>query len=245
MKKTLLYSILFTQFVLFVVPVKGNTPQSVNLLKHKAPASDVWTNPEGMEFNMNVNATIYKNGAVYEPDGLLLGVFKDADSFCYGYDTWLPNVVGGNTIKLHMVLVMSNDNNIAGYKFKAYNPATNQYFDFNETFSFVPDADYGSINDPKILNIVESAVKENKLDNSLSIFPSIIHGSFSISFINQENLPVKVDLYDLKGSIVSNLFNGYAKNQLDLKRNSSIEKGFYILKITVGSACSLRKVILN
>ena len=73
----------------------------------------------------------------------------------------------------------------------------------------------------------------------------MINESFSISFVNQEYLPVKVDLCDLKGSIVSNLFNGYAKNQLDLNRSSSIVNGFYILKITVGNNTVMRKVILN
>jgi len=73
----------------------------------------------------------------------------------------------------------------------------------------------------------------------------MISESFTISFQNQENLPVKVDLYDLKGGIVSNLFNVYAKNKLDLKRNPSIVKGFYIMKMSVGNSSSVRKVILN
>ena len=210
----------------------------------KYKESDIWTQPEGKENNMTVYATIFKNDVLFEPDGLLLGVFKGTDNYCYGYDSFIDNP-GGLYKKLHMVTVMSDETNEAGYFFKVYNPSTNQFYSCNETFTFIADGAYGEVNSPIKLNVTESALNNINADYNFNIYPSQVKENFIISLSDYSNSNIKIDLYDLRGTMIKNLYYGTFINQINCSIESNIIKGLYLVKVITGSGTMTKKVIVE
>jgi len=242
-KRFFLQIFIIHSFVSCVFASNSLTDFDSNLLL-KSKQADIWTQPTGKENNMTVYATLFKNDVIYEPDGLLLGVFRGSDNYCYGYDTWLENP-SANYKKLHMVLVMSDESNVSGYFFKVYNPTTNQFFSCNETFTFIADGEYGEINNPKKINITESALNDINADYDFNIYPTRVKDNFKVNLSNISNSNIKVELYNLNGTLISNLYSGMSINNINCSIDSNIASGLYLVKVITDLGTMTKKIFIE
>lgn len=108
---------------------------------------DPWVTETGTQFTMPIYAQVKKNGVIYEPTGLLVGIFKN--NKCWGYKNWINGPVG----KVHQITAVYNTTPATGFNYKVYDAGTGQYYEVVETVNFASNTPVGAIASPIIINV--------------------------------------------------------------------------------------------
>ena len=88
--------------------------------------------------------------------------------------------------------------------------------------------------------ISESSRENSKLlsGNNLSVYPNPASGNVSISFTTSVTSKTKLELYDMSGKLVKNLYEGVlsknARQKLELQ-TESLPAGIYIVSLQTGN----------
>ena len=144
-KKTLLVCF----FSIFALSLSAgsfkNIDKSSKVLASKL--DDPWVLPTGTQYVMPIVAVIKKNGVLNQPDGQLLGIFKN--NICWGYTT----LTEGPNGQLYILTAMYSTSNVAGFTYRVYDSNTAQFYDVVETATFVKNTTIGTLEVPKVLNL--------------------------------------------------------------------------------------------
>jgi len=216
-----------------------------NLLVQENP----WVTVPATLYQMTVYAQVKKNGVLFQPNGLLLGVFKDnINNQCWGWKG-LTNGPGG--ILLHNLSMAYNSTPASGFTFKVYDPNTLKVYSVVETINFAANTPVGKINIPIICNINSEIVTSlNPIEISqMSISPNPIESNFNIIFntASASASYANIAIYSLDGLLVKTLYNGTLNGQykISIQRDNSIQKGLYILKASVDDRHYSQKLIFK
>jgi len=81
-------------------------------------------------------------------------------------------------------------------------------------------------------------------EQSIQIFPSPSNGNFNIDIGNISAERLIINLYDLNGKKVAQVYNGNFANIIPFQ-NSSLNDGMYLLNIETGNASYSKRIIIN
>jgi hypothetical protein len=89
--------------------------------------------------------------------------------------------------------------------------------------------------------------EDNAVASALKVYPNPMTSSATISYTLAENSNVKLDVYDISGRLVSNVFNG---NQAKGDQKATFERGnltpgVYIYKLQAGSQVETGKIMIT
>ncbi len=201
-----------------------------------------WVRETGLQYNMPILAQVFNGGVIYQPAGLLLGVFKGGK--CYGY-SGLSNGPAG--IKLHNITIGCNNESEAGFNYIAYDPTIPKFLTITETVDFKSLTPVGKINAPIRINVADipTDIDPSKNDR-IAIYPNPIEATFYIGLTDAIS-HIKVDLYTTQGALLSNLFDGAnsGANVLSVQRNPNLPKGLYLLNVTIDGKQFVQKVVMK
>ncbi|MFZ4723916.1 MAG: InlB B-repeat-containing protein [Paludibacter sp.] len=133
---------------------------------------DPWVLPTGTQYVMPVVAIVKKNGVLNQPDGQLLGIFKN--NICWGYTT----LTDGPSGQLYILTAMYSTNNVTGFTYKVYDSNTNQFYDVVETSTFVKNTTIGTLDVPKVLNL-KFAISRSSGNETMGTVSGTANGSFT------------------------------------------------------------------
>lgn len=214
--------------------------QEINLEQLTSP----WVSEVGFTYNMPVKAQINKEGVLFQPTGLILGVFKNGK--CHGQsENGLSTGPGG--IKYNNLTMGCNTASETGFTYKAYDPNTNTIYNITETLDFQSNVALGTLIAPIQLHISGiSALKETK-ESFFNVFPNPVKSDFSINLGSEASNNSLIELYNVDGKLIHVIYKGEtALNQvINARKGVNIPKGIYFIKVTVGSKVSVKKVIIN
>lgn len=106
-----------------------------------------WVREQNLQFNMGILAKVYKDGSLFQPTGVWLGVFKD--NKCWGLAQLGNSPVG----PLHNLTMGCNTSTATGYTYLVYDPTTSLTWNVTQTVNFNNGVPVGAINAPISLNI--------------------------------------------------------------------------------------------
>ncbi len=191
-----------------------------------------WTLKEAeYQNNMSLIATINTPPDFNISENNVIGVF--AGNICCGIAK--PLIV--NSENLYFVTIYGNANE--NLTFKLIDLSDNVIYDITENLSFSINKVTGTIENPFELNIIgiTSDINENSnFDFSVTTYPNPFDKFISISYNLPNSEIVKIELFNVLGSKISDLFNEYqnsGSNNLEFD-GSSLSSGFYLLKIKSG-----------
>lgn len=240
MRKWLIVFIIFFNPAFFTFAENSVESETSSALQTQV---DPWTTEIGTQFTMPFYAQVKKDGVLFEPTGLLLGVFKD--NKCWGYKNWINGPVG----KVHQVTVVYNTTPASGFTLKAYDPATGKFYSVTETINFASNTPVGSIAAPQVVNILSELTTEvNVVDSDVfRVFPSLVEQHFNITLSTEALACVNVAIYNVTGSLVKTLFVGSTTGErvIAVQRGEEITNGLYIVKATVGKKHFIQKVVFK
>ncbi len=124
------------------------SPSVNNALRITASSQAIpWTKEVGLRYNMPIVAKLYKCATLFQPTGVLLGIFKD--NKCWGYAGIGSSPVG----PLMNVTMGYNTATATNFTYKVYVPSTDQIYEVVETVNFANGVPVGQINLPISLNL--------------------------------------------------------------------------------------------
>lgn len=200
-----------------------------------------WTLPTNLLNNAIIYAQVKKDGVLFQPTGVLLGVFKN--DICRGFG---PLQVGP-TGNIHQFSYGSNENTETGFKYLVYDPTDNKTYTVTETLDFTKDLNLGRIFAPLQLNINGiSAINSPKVE-VVKISPNPISNQFTISLDMQYEEAAEISIFDATGKKVWNLNNVFVNESglISVVRDNNIKNGIYFLQLTVGDKSYIEKLIFN
>jgi hypothetical protein len=200
-----------------------------------------WVREAGLRYNMPILARVYKNNILFQPTGALLGIFKDGK--CWGYQGIGNSPVG----PLFNVTIGYNSASATGFNYKLYDATTNLIYDIVETVNFTDNVPVGQIQAPISINISGLAAISETCESLFSVYPNLVQSNFQISFANIASKQASIELYDLKGQLVSQIYKGeiHSNQTITFDRKSSQTNGLYILKVQVGNEKYSRKIVFE
>jgi len=200
-----------------------------------------WTQPDNLKNNMAITASVYLNGNLFEPAGLLIGVFKN--DICFG----VKGITAGRTV--HQLLFANNLDSDTGYSYKVYDPNTDTYYVPAESVDFANGARLGGLSAPIHLNISSTvtAVEDVQNANKFSVYPNLIKDNYIVTLNSGKTSNAVVNLYNTQGKLVKSIYNGSVNSTkvIDVTRDNSLPKGLYFIKATVGDNQFVQKVVLQ
>jgi len=203
--------------------------------------ADPWVREVALRYNMAILARVYKNNVLFQPTGALLGIFKD--NKCWGYAGIGNSPVG----PIFNVTMGSNSASATGYNYKLYDPATKLTYDISETVDFVDNTPVGQIQAPISIHISGlSALKETS-ETLFSIYPNPVVTEFSIKIGSESSKQATVDLFNLTGSLVNQVYNGEVieNQEIHLTKDDKIKSGIYLLKTKIGDKVNTKRLIFK
>jgi len=230
MKKNTLLLIFFTVFFTVFAAENGTNLVAASSL---APT---WTQPDNLKNNMAITASVYLNGILFEPAGLIIGVFKN--DICYG----VKGITAGRTV--HQLLFANNLDADTGYSYKVYDPNTDTYYVPVETVDFANGARLGGLSSPIHLNIKTNAIDQTA-SPYFSVYPNPVENDCYIHLVSDSQEKAVVELFNIQGRLIKVLFDDeiYGDKLLKTTRNADISSGIYSIKANVGGKLYLRKVL--
>ncbi len=209
-------------------------------------ADSPWVAESGLKNTMPVYAQIYKENALFEPKGVLLGVFKE--NKCYGF----TSLINGPTGNLFQLTMMCNNDTEDGFHYKVYDPNTKTVYTVGENLSFTNGVAVGKIFAPAQLHItgVFSALQSTAFNPiAFAVYPNPIDDVIQIRFNtpNAGNTETVVELYSLTGEKIATLFAKSIPSNgvVSVNRKKEWKKGLYILKSVAGQHTFATKIRLN
>jgi hypothetical protein len=247
--------------------LSNSTPNRVSAETALTNTGSPWAQPVGKANNMTVYAFVYMNGVKTTlPAGFVLGTFNANGSaspanpdYCYGVETFIETDLGAGTVQLFMYGVQDNFSEKDGYYFKAYDPASNKIYDviqipdqydkikpaelLDDKFNFINDGALGEVLNPVVLNINTLTTTVDQTASKLTIFNNSAEKTvvFGLQDFNSE--VVSVDICDVQGKVVSNLYNGVSNGANLTFDYTYLNKGIYFAKTSVNGVIKTYKLI--
>ncbi len=223
---------------------KNSINSAVKIKAKTTATTKAWTSQVGQQYAMPVLAQVYKDGALYQPAGLQLGVFKN--DVCFGSNGLSNSPVG----KVHNITVGANSKSVAGLSYKVYDATENAYYDVEETVDFANLAPVGAITAPVVLHLKPSTAKSGLTQASkdaFSVSPNQIVSAFNLTLSSSASTSAVVELYDLQGRFVKSLYNGdiNGNKTVSVQRDANLKGGLYVVKANVGNKQMTQKVVLK
>ncbi|MFZ4723915.1 MAG: InlB B-repeat-containing protein [Paludibacter sp.] len=163
----------------FVFLIVFSLSASSNIIDNDVPSKiisskqdDPWVLPTGTQYVMPIVAIVKKNGVLNQPDGQLLGIFKN--NICWGYTT----LTDGPSGQLYILTAMYSTNNVTGFTYKVYDSNTNQFYDVVETSTFVKNTTIGTLDVPKVLNL-KFSISRTTGNATMGTVSGTANGSFT------------------------------------------------------------------
>ncbi|MFZ4455353.1 MAG: T9SS type A sorting domain-containing protein [Bacteroidales bacterium] len=245
MKKVLLTSLICLNFTMFIGAQESNNASkftSKSFVKTATQASP-WVTETGLRYNMPILAQVLKDGVLFQPTGVILGVFKN--EVCYG-QSGLSNGPGG--IKLHNVTIGCNNESEAGFEYKVFDPNTSTIYAVTETVDFKSLTPVGKINAPIQIHISGPTAIDKTTESRFNVYPNPIDSKFTVSIASlPSSTQCAVELFDLTGKLIRSIFKGELSNSkhISVDRGADIAKGIYVLKVTSGTKIQFKKLIFR
>ena len=245
MKKVLFVSIICMNFMVLVgaQEYKSATKfDNKSLVKTTAQVSP-WVTETGLRYNMPILAQVFKDGVLFQPTGLILGIFKN--DLCYG-QSGLSNGPGG--IKLHNVTIGCNNESEAGFSYLVYDPNTSTTYEITETVDFKSLTPVGKINAPIPIHISGITAINQSTYSGFNVYPNPIDSKFTVSIASPPtSTQSAVELFDLTGKLIRSIYKGELSNSKHIlvDRGADIAKGIYVLKVTTGKKVQYKKLIFK
>ncbi|MBN2460333.1 MAG: T9SS type A sorting domain-containing protein [Candidatus Cloacimonetes bacterium] len=195
-----------------------------------------WDIITGNRSNMIVMAEAVILNSELEPDNILIGVF-DNEGNCHSlgkaYDNFWYFTIRGNDsgVELHFrIFDIDNNREVTG----------------NESFIFVMDTALGTPQEPLLISFDYSAPSIPALLILHQNYPNPFNPNTVISYILPEDTKVRLEVFNIKGELVSVLINttqqaGFHAFEWDA---SGLSSGIYYYKITTDTESMYRKCLL-
>lgn len=124
------------------------------------------------------------------------------------------------------------------------------------TFTAQPGPNNTNANGFYYLGVIEMVKSDSTLSSEsmdlsqvLNLHPNPVSDHFEVSLNLQGTSKVQIDLYDINGRVVSQLFNGEASGNFNQSWNrssvSNLSSGIYFLQVNVDDQLQTKKVILK
>jgi len=199
----------------------------------KSPSINTYNNTFDLnihdyENNGSMTVALYDNGERINSNNYMLSAFNGEE--CVGYTQGLIFPLDGNMI---FPLMVYGDEDNVDLTFKVYDQITGDYYDIDEKLSFTIDMRLGNGNEPVILNIINQPI-DFKLHE---IFPNPFNPTTTIKFDIPIYDYVSLDIYNLQGRFIQNLYSDYinaGKHEViwDASEKAS---GIYIVRLSSSS----------
>jgi|GEM_PF-5537880 len=205
-----------------------------------------WVAESGLKNTMPIYAQVYKDNAIFEPKGVMLGVFKE--SKCYGF----TSLINGPTGNLFQLTMMCNNDKEDGFSYKVYDPNTKTFYTVTESISFTNGVAVGKIFAPIQLHIsgIASAIQSTEINPcSFSVYPNPVQDYIHIQFRNSGLIDTKtvIELFNITGKKIETIFSQSLPSggTVSVKRKKEWKKGLYILKSEINKQKFAIKIWLN
>jgi len=202
----------------------------------------LWSVTAGYKNTMPIYAQVLKNGSLFQPSGVLLGVFKNG--VCYGY----TQLIAGPTGNLHQLTMMCNNDTESGFNYKVFDPTNSTTYEVSETVDFNNGVAVGKIFAPIQLHVSNTATGLNNPDNApFSVFPNPVTSSFVVNLNSENRAQASVELFDMQGRLIETIFNGSITGNkiIQTQRKQSISNGIYLLKVVIGENSYNQRLIFR
>jgi len=142
------YLIIFLVFFIQVNFLQAENNTVTEIFSNSQSQAAPWTREIALQYNMAILAKIYKNGVLFQPTGVLLGIFKD--NKCWGFAG-----IGTSPFGPIMNVTMGyNTATASGFTYKVYDPSDERIYEVVETVNFKSNTPVGLINAPISLNVI-------------------------------------------------------------------------------------------
>jgi hypothetical protein len=234
MRKLLLY----VSIALAVLQLNGQTTEKFSVQNGASP----WTAQTGLNNTMPIYAQVKKNGVLFQPAGILLGVFKSG--ICYGFNGL---TAGPGAIMLHNITMGCNNETESGFSYKVYDPTTASFYDVVETVAFANLQPVGKIYAPVQLNISGPSALYSTSESLFSVFPNPVESNYSITLESAESKPTKIELLNASGMLLNVLYENDVmdKQTLHFERDVNTKQGIYFVRIRIGEKTSTKMLIFR
>jgi hypothetical protein len=202
----------------------------------------LWSVASGYKNTMPIYAQVLKNGSLFQPEGVLLGVFKNG--VCYGY----TQLITGPTGNLHQLTMMCNNDTESGFNYKVFDPTNSTTYEVTETVDFNNGVAVGKIFAPLQLHISNTATGINNTENApFSVFPNPVTTSFVVNLNSENRAQASVELFDMQGRLIETIFNGAITGNkiIQGQRKHTISNGIYLLKVVIGENSYNQRLIFK
>lgn len=243
MKKILLTSFICLNFMAFVGAQESNNASTAKSFVKTATQASPWVTETGLRYNMPILAQVLKDGVLFQPTGVILGVFKN--NLCYG-QSGLSNGPAG--IKLHNVTIGCNNESEAGFEYRVYDPNTSTIYTVTETVDFKSLTPVGKINAPIQIHISGITAIDKITDGKFSVYPNPVDSKFTVSIASAPTTTQgAVELFDLTGKLIRSIYRGELSNSklISVDRGADLVKGIYLLKVSAGTNVQFKKLIFK
>ncbi len=199
-----------------------------------------WTvNPGQFEYLMNIIGVVVDDANVVTSSGDYLAAFASTELRGVTETTQ----VGSQW--MFFMTVYGEENNDA-LSFRYYNAASNKDWVITESVFFSIDDIRGTVTDPVQFSL-DGIIEISAVDLQVNTFPNPFSSETYIQYIVDEQVPVKVEVFDAIGRHVTTLvedtqFAGTYEVRFDA---GDLPNGLYIVQLQIGAAAATRAIILN
>jgi hypothetical protein len=235
----LLTSVLFS-LLISVSTIVGQTNHDETRVI-AAEQADPWTTQIGLQYAAVIYAQVFKDGVLFQPTGLLLGVFKNG--LCYGS----KGIIAGPKGPVHMITMGCNNASEDGFIYKAYDPTTSTIYTITETVNFRSLVSVGSIAAPIRVNISGVSALHQNNEALFSIFPNPVENEITISVGDNGSKQSSIELYNTSGQLIQNIYNGEltSNQKISVPKGNNLRSGIYLLKVRIGEKAYTKSLIIK
>lgn len=176
---------------------------------------------------------------------MVLGSFISKE--CHGF---ISPLSGSGIGYEPFFLTVGNSENGQQVSFRLYDGATGNTYTIAETVPFIADAVYGSISEPTVLTLKSVTTSSGDFGNStfLRCYPNPFDELVNVEFTSAGG-SVKIDVVNATGTVVKNIYNGYAVNGLNStvwdgnnQMGKSVSAGIYYIRFISGDTVETVKI---
>jgi hypothetical protein len=190
----------------------------------------------------NGNAPGYRSVMFYHPDKkysiVVLTNYHGTDAYAIAKAlvAALPEFTGGNPNRKDEKITLCFNGNVISV-------------DRNAAAGFIKKGAYlGDCEASDAKRVNQKDVTGNLIKNSFEVFPNPSSGQVQFSFVADDNGPVTLDLYDVNGKLVQNIYRGSLqkgnlKEAVFIKGN--FPAGVYIASLKTASGITQKKIVFT
>ena len=211
-----------------------------------------WEHLYGTEYSMVLIAEVTFDGGVFEGNGNnMLGAFgPDGVSDCRAVGIWQP--ANPPYYDGYWYLTIVGDVNGQEIYFKIYDEVTDSIYDCNEIIVFEDGETIGSPVEPYMLTSYLTDVNDSNIPPVFQLsqnIPNPFNERTFISYSLPKSSNVKLQIYNLKGQLVTTLIDeykpaGYHSVDWNVLEKSGMSSGIYFYKLHTDTFTSIKKCII-